>query len=123
MSLKKSKLIGGARALERRRKRDEAEARAADRRAATANFESQAAQAERIHRAIETALRIVSIPDWKTTLVGSQSAERRKDTANTYRLIADDCDIAGRIALSQTVRFIASEIELGVGLGPYVNPQ
>ena len=118
MSLKKS-----TKALERRRKRDEAEARAADKRTKAAAFNAQAAEAARIAESIAAALEIVAAPDWKQSPIGKATAEERKARAQAFRAIADDCEKANRKSLGQTVRFIASEIELGVGLGPYVNQE
>ena len=69
-------------------------------------------------RCIDSALHIVAT-DWKATGIAKMSAEKRQEVAESYRTVAAHVDGAGRKGLAQTVRFLASEIALGVGLGPY----
>lgn len=70
-------------------------------------------------RAVSDALQIAQ-EDWKIRYGAIKTVDRwRKQTAENYRAIAATVKEAGRLDLAQTVLFIASEIELGVGLGPY----
>lgn len=87
---------------------------------AAANAQRRAV-AERLQSSLNMALAIVGTKDWKLTPVGRLDANERKRIGRLYRGVADDCETNNRHDLAQTVKFIATEIELGIGLGPYVN--
>jgi hypothetical protein len=71
---------------------------------------------------IKLALGIVEKPNWRENLsIVNETREGRKLIASRYRVIAAQCTQLKRHDLAHTILFIASEIELGIGLGPYVN--